>query len=418
MPDAGASSPRPATVWGLVFVVAAALALPAQARTEPVPPPAVRGTERLVRSIVDDAARLLAGLPVDARSPLQPLSATPALQVHARTVDAVWKKVTAPRVAVERAFAASELFDLGGGAVFYPFGGPDILNAVALMPEASTYTLLGLEPIGPLPSAALVADGPTLIAVQRAMSYALRHNLFITDAMETQVQGKVGVAGLLSFFLVRSGYTIVDARRVTLAVDGAVVDDVGVDVDDPDHVHGIEFVVRRGEHAPQQRVRYFSGNINDEFFARVQGLTTHLLSLGPLTTLIKAASYLLYYPAFDDVRALVLARSRAIVTDTSGLPFHYLDTPAWQLSLYGTYLAPIHAFADRCQPDLKLALHQRAKGSLPFSYGYSYAGHNHVVVARRAADRVVDAPVFDRSKYTGDNTLCRDDRVRVLRMAP
>ena len=395
--------------------IASSWSAPLLARAEPVPPPAVLGTQRLLRSLVDDSARLLAGLPVDARSPLQPLSATAAMQQHARTVDDVWQKVTAPRVAVERAFAAAELADVDDDAVFYPFGGPDILNAVALLPDAPSYTLLGLEPVGPLPSPTLVADGPTLHAVQRALTYALRHNIFITDAMETQVQGKVGVAALLSFFLVRSGHAIVDARPVTLAADGAVVDDV--DDADPLRVHGIELVVRRSDRAQLQRVRYFSGNINDEFFARVQGLTSHLSSLGTLTTMIKAASYLMYYPAFDDVRAFVLARSRAIVTDTSGLPFHRLDTPAWRLSLYGTYVAPIHAFADRCQPDLKDALHDRAKGPLPFSYGYSYAGHNHVVVARRAVDHAVEAPVFDGTKYKGENTVCKEGRMRVLQVA-
>ncbi len=415
----------------LAVVVAAIASRPAVARVEPVPPPAERGTGRLLQSLVDDAARLLAGLPVDGVSPLRPLSTTPSLRQHARAVDAVWGRVTAPRVAAQRAFSAAELADVQDGAVFYPFGGPDILNAVALVPDASTYTLLGLEPVGPLPSPSLVSDGPTLAAVQRALTYALRHNIFITDAMETQVQGKVGVAALLSFFLVRSGYTIVAARPITLGVDGAIIDDVA-DLGSVDgaagvatgegsrlaRVHGIELVVRREGGARLQRVRYFSGNINDDFFATGRGLTAHLLSLGTLTTLIKAASYLMYYPAFDDVRALVLARSRAIVTDTSGLPFHYLDTPGWQLSLYGTYLAPIHAFADRCQPDLKDALQRRARGPLPFSYGYSYPGHNHVVVARRAAGRAVELPAFDRSKYRGDNTLCRGDRVRVQAVTP
>jgi hypothetical protein len=413
-------APPRAAAGARALAVVLAVSSPAHARVEPAPAPATTTTTttthdaQLARALVDPSARLLAGLPVDAQSPLQALSTTPALQKHARAVDVVWQKATAPRLAAQRAFAAQELADVADDAVFYPFGGPDILNALVLFPDAPTYTLLGLEPVGPLPSPALAADGPTLLALQRSLSYVLRHNLFITDAMETQVKGKVGVAALLSFFAVRAGFSIVDARPVTIRDDGSVVDDDG----DATRVRGVELVVRRDDRAQLQRVRYFSGNVNDEFFSRTPGLVPHLLSQGPFTTFLKAASYLLYYPAFDDIRAVLLARSAAIVTDTSGLPFHHVDKPPWQLSLYGTYKKPIREFADRCQPDLKNALEQRARGPLPFLYGYAYPGHNHVVVARRAADRGVDQPVFDGTKYKGENTLCVSDRVRVVQVTP
>jgi hypothetical protein len=300
--------------------------------------------------------------------------------------------------------------------VFYPFGGPDILNAVALAPQATTYTLLGLEPVGLLPSAALFSDRRVLGGVQRALSYVLRYNHFITDDMAAQLKGRAGVAALLSFFLVRTGHTIVDARLVTLGPAGSVIaDEAASDDGKAGRVRGVELVVRRAGSEREQRVRYFAGNINDDFFRAIPGLVPHLLSQGTLTTVLKAASYLMYYPAFDDVRALVLSRSGVIVTDTSGLPFHRLEPSAWSLSLYGTYVAPIRPYADRCQPELKAALQQRAKGPLPFPYGYDYPGHNHLIVARRAAGRALDEPAFDGTKWRGENTLCVEGRVRVER---
>lgn len=404
---------RAASGVALLVALVVCSSTSARARTEPLPPPATLSTPRAPVSAVDDSARLLAGLPVVSQSPLYALSTTPALLQHARSIDDVWQQVTAPRLDVEQAFAAQELADVADDAVFYPFGGPDILNALALFPDAPTYTLLGLEPVGPLPKAELVADGKTLPAVQRALQFVLRNNLFITDSMAKQLHDRVGVAALLAFFLVRANYAIVAARPVTLGPDGAVVDDTAAEHD----LRGIELVVRRNDRAQLQHVRYFSGNINDDYFSRTPGLTAHLLSQGSFTTMIKAASYLLYYPAFDDVRALVLARSAAIVTDTSGLPFHHLDKPAWQLSLYGTYKNPISAFAERCQPDLKAALQQHARGPLPFSYGYTYPGHNHVVVARRAADRGLEDPAFDGTKYKGENTLCIDGKLRVSQVS-
>jgi hypothetical protein len=361
---------------------------------------------------IDDVARVLAGLPPAPGSPLGTVAATKPVLAHARVIGEAWSRRTAPTLAALQAFTAAELVDAGDGPVFYPFGGPDILNAVALVPQATTYTLLGLEPVGPLPTAELFTDPRVLPGVQRALAFVLRNNHFITDAMNAQLKGRVGVAALVSFFLVRTGHTIVEARLVTLGPDGRVVE-AGPDTTAPAAVQGVEFVVQRSGSERPQRVRYFAGNINDEFFSRTPGLVPHLLAQGRLTTVLKAASYLMYYPAFDDIRALVLARSGMIVTDTSGLPFHRLDTAPWQLTLFGSYKAPIAAYADRCQPDLQAALQKRGRGKLAFVYGYAYPGHNHLVVARRAADRAIETPVFDGTKYRGENTLCVDGRVRI-----
>jgi len=436
---------EPGVVAALLVVGALLVVTPTVATRHPVPAPraapavpaAAPPADAASVSPVDDAARLLAGLPLSPRSAVHPLSTTTAARAHAVAIDAVWRKVTAPRVQAMRTFATRELVDIDGDAVFYPFGGPDILNATALFPSASTYMLLGLEPVGPLPSADLFAEPRTLALAQKALSYSLRNNIFITVAMAGQLQGRVGVAALLAFFLARNGYALEQARLVTLAPDGSVVDDVGRVVgndgkdDDDGRAHGVEFVVRRHDRAaaglssgwssaPPQRVRYFSGNVNDEFFSRTPGLVPHLLAQGSWTTMLKAASYLMYYPAFDDIRALVLARSDVIVTDTSGLPFHRLAPPAWQVSLYGTYHAPIRAFTDRCQPDLEEALRRSSRGELPFSYGYSYRDHNHLVVARRALEHALADPTdaFDGTKLAGENTRCVRGVLRVDRVAP
>ncbi len=375
---------------------------------------------------LDAVARVLAGLPVATTHPWSPSASSRAVVAHGKAIEAAWARHTASTYAALQVFATAELQDAGEGPVFYPFGGPDILNAVALFPAATSYTLLGLEPVGPLPTSALFAEPRVLPGVQRALSFVLRHNHFITDAMTEQLKGRVGVAALLAFFLVRTGHTIVDARFVTLDAAGAVVAArcapepraaagcaAPTKDADKDGLRGVEFTVRRGDRPQVQHVRYFAGNINDEFFSRARGLVPHLLAQGRLTTVLKAASYLMYYPAFDDIRSLVLARSGLLVTDTSGLPFHRLDTPQWRLTLFGGYLAPIAAYADRCQPELQAALRQRGRGRLPFPYGYSYGAHNHLIVARRAADGALQDPVFDGTKYRGEHTWCADGRVRI-----
>jgi hypothetical protein len=74
---------------------------------------------------------------------------------------------------------------------------------------------------------------------------------------------------------------------------------------------------------------------------------------------------------FSTTRNLVLAKSRVIVQDDSGIPFHYFDPPAWDLHLYGTYLGPIDLFKNWFQDDFKTAF-ASVKDVQPLSFGIGY----------------------------------------------
>jgi hypothetical protein len=113
------------------------------------------------------------------------------------------------------------------------------------------------------------------------------------------------------------------------------------------------------------------------------------------------------------VRAVVLARSSVIVTESSGVPFHYINNDGWELSLYGNYDKPIKDFVYRCQPDLKKALEEHSLGQLDFPFGYQFRTATHIMVARRAEGRGLYEPRFDRSKTLGENTTCTGNTVSV-----
>jgi hypothetical protein len=56
------------------------------------------------------------------------------------------------RFAKMEKWADSELIDCHGSTtLFYPFGGPDFLNANIFYPNSDIYILIGLEPVGVLP---------------------------------------------------------------------------------------------------------------------------------------------------------------------------------------------------------------------------------------------------------------------------
>jgi hypothetical protein len=406
----------------------------------------------------DDAALLLAGLPLSDGGVLASTAQSQAYANYQQSIQKAWvwyDQNTRSRII---SWARRTLDDVEPGPVFYPFSGPDLLNPLALFPQAKSFTLLGLEPVGTIPRASQSSSShlERLTKLKPALKHILRRNYFITDAMGEDLGERVsdvGVAAILMLFIARTGNEILGAREITLGPDGAVAEattsadddadadaegaDNSADADDaegaddvtasatnkpdagervwPKELRGVEIRFReRGvDDGEEKVVRYFSANIDDEHFGAFQGLRKHLESLGSLITLTKAASYLMYSQDFDDVRSLILARSAVVVTESSGMPYHYLSEDSWNVSLYGDYAKPIPVYADFCQPDLEEALKKHSKGKLPFYFGYEYRSANQMIVARRKKGHPLIQPIYDETIARGERTRCEADQVVV-----
>src|SRR5262249_55863110 len=128
-----------------------------------------------------------------------------------------------------------------------------------------------------------------------------------------------GTAGLMLLFLSRLGYEVVEARRIALDPDGAIVP--WKRQPQRDHVWGVELRFRaRGEQAPRTAY-YFRADLSDGPWAHHPGIARFLAAQPPPVTFLKAASYLLFKQHFNRVRASILGRSRMVVQDASGVPF-------------------------------------------------------------------------------------------------
>ena len=351
---------------------------------------------------VDDSARLLAGLPpVDAASPATALTRNAAWQGLRTRADKSWQAYVQDDMGAIQAWSRAHLAEAPGGTVFYPFSGPDVLNALNFLPQGSTYILLGLEPVGAIPAFG-PGDAPALTssmsAAMSALDEILGINFFLTNGMRDEVgkQPYAGIAGIMAWFLVRTDHELLSARLVDVGADGALVTGKA----------GVEFVFRKRGGRDEKRAYYFSGDISDGGLAAKPGLLRFLEAQGELTTYLKAASYLMFRSAFDDVRSLILDRSRAIVTDDAGMPWHYFGEKGLQTRLYGDYSDPIKLFALRCQPDLKAAYAKGpVRGPLTFDFGYTY-WHPHLVYALRPAGVPIATPTYDRTGAVGEDTWC------------
>ena len=95
------------------------------------------------------------------------------------------------------------------------FSGPDILYAHNFFPNARTYILCGIEPVGAVPDLLAMPEGVVLdglAGLRQSMSNILRFHYFITKDMRADLNRAQlgGTVPLLYIFLARMGCTVLD----------------------------------------------------------------------------------------------------------------------------------------------------------------------------------------------------------------
>lgn len=293
---------------------------------------------------VNDAARFLAGLPVDGNSPLAPLTQDPAWRQHAQYFDSAWTKLELRQLSRIAGWTGGNLRGRGSN-LFYMFSGPDFLYANAFFPDARNYVLCGIEPVGSVPDVTKLALGPALYQVEASLNSVLNYSFFQTKQMRqdfsaSQLNGTIPV---LMVFLARCGKTIENIS--------------------PTQPHGVRIDFNGGS------LYYFSVDLSNGSVER-SGLLSFCRRLGRGDALLKSASYLPHQDGFSTIRNFLLDQSDMIVEDDSGIPYHSFDPSRWQVRLYGTYQPPIDIFKQYFQPDLADAFAHSSPAALPFGIGY------------------------------------------------
>ncbi len=338
----------------------------------------------------NDTARFLAGMPVDAELPLAPLTKDGSWQQHARSFDGAFGRLDQGQLARIRAWSKSNL-TASRPAMFYMFSGPDFLYANAFYPNAKTYVLAGLEPVGTVPDLTTLRGSiaPNLYHLHASISTLLSHTFFITHRMRSDLHvGRVnGTLPILYVFLARSGKTVREASLVKIDEQGAVQPDT--DGGRGSGARGVK-IVFAGSDGEERTLYYFSTNLADDG-VRNSNFLKFLESLGPGDSLIKSASYLLHSGGFTKVRDFLVADSAAMVQDDSGVPLRYFDPKKWDLHPFGRYLGPIGVFPGRYQANYA-ALFRNAH-SIDFGIGYRWRPNesNLLLAIKKPAEAAPDA---------------------------
>lgn len=323
----------------------------------------------------DDTARFLAGMETTAESPLATLAKDLSWQRHARYMDGIFDQTEKRHLSKIRDFAKANL-TATHDTMFYMFAGPDALHAVAFFPNATTYVLAGLEPVGNIPPLNTLANATLFRSVENlaySMKTLLTLSFFRTKDMKSELRnGPVfGTTPIIVAFLARSGKTIHDISYVKIDNDG--VERPATDATVKSNAPAVKIVFSAGKDGRKQTLYYFSTDLSDSGL-KVSGFLAFCDKLGRGDSFVKSASYLMHGGNFKAVRSFLLAKSNLILQDDSGIPLGYFNRKAWQFQPLGRYLGPIEIFPGTYQSNMAELF---SKGSIPLDFGIGYRWRNN-----------------------------------------
>jgi hypothetical protein len=302
---------------------------------------------------LDDSAHFLAGLPV--KGPLELLTQTDVWRNHANALDEAWFKKEYFQLGPIRDWMNANASDYyaSTNTAYYMFSGPDFLYAHAFFPNARTYILAGLEPVGQVPDLSRVPPdvlAGELSALRASMHTILQTHYFITKDMRTDL-GRSNLGGtlpILYVFLARRGCTVLDTTYIKSPAEGVKINFTNA--------------------GRTQTLYYFKTDLS----GGKSNFLAWCAAQGPGLSLLKAASYLMHGEGFAGVRNFLLERSRVIIQDDSGIPLRAFPKN-WKVDCYGRYVPHVEMFGKFRQADLA-AIYDRQPPppDLGFAFGYHW----------------------------------------------
>jgi hypothetical protein len=286
------------------------------------------------------------------------------------------------------------------GVVVYPFGGGDLVSALATFPDATEITTISLEPAGDIrPVDRLAADFlQHELAVHRAHLERLFEKAHSrTDNLDKE--SKTELPGEILFALaalVVHGYEPVSLRYFRLKPDGSLAWVTQADIDAAKRPGDRRALFANAElrfrkagaaDAPVKTLRHVSFNLDDAHLKADPGLLAHLGTKPKVAAMTKAATHLLWNDHFSLIRGWLTEHTDWMISDSTGLPPRIAGPAGFVQDTYGTFDGP-SPFGDpdkNDSTDLKALFAAQPARDLPFRYGYPDAhGHAHMVVTRRA----------------------------------
>ncbi len=292
--------------------------------------------------------------------------------------------------------------------IVYPFGGGDLLSALATFPDAPEYTTISLEAASDVRK--IDSIGPKQLKAELALNRVHLGKLFEKAHSRTinlDLESRSDLPGEVIFTMVAlaiHGYEPVSLRYFKIKPDGTLhyleTDDIarlekekaakaeskiqaGLEI-----FADMELQFRKvGEpSAPVKILRHVAFNLDDRHMTADPGLLHHLEAKGKITAMTKAASHFLWSDDFSIIRRYLLDHMVWMISDSTGVPPKYATKAGFVQDTYGImeWPAAFGTVDNKNAEDLRKLFKANPQKDLPFRYGYPDRDHHgHIVVTRR-----------------------------------
>lgn len=292
--------------------------------------------------------------------------------------------------------------------VVYPFGGGDLLTALATFPDATEYTTISLEPAGDARKIATVNTKDldaelTRLRANLASLFSVAHS----KTTNLGIEWRSALPGQLVFSfaaLAIHGYEPVALRYFDIQPDGSLkyltAEEIAAQetslgrksrsAREKEVFANAELTFRKvgDAAAPVKTLRHIAFNLDDKHLAADPSLLRHLEAKGKVAAMTKAASHLLWASSFSTIRQYLLDHMAWMISDSTGVPPRHARAAGFAQDTYGKFMGPAtFGTVDKRDGDdlVKLFAHN-PRTRLPFrTYGYpDNASNGHIVVTRPA----------------------------------
>jgi hypothetical protein len=311
-----------------------------------------------------------------------------------------WLKVAMPFIAGLRPKEISP-------RVVYPFGGGDLLSALAVYPDAEEITTLSLEPAGDvrhidtiLPVRLKGALAVNDLNLRKLLGLSYSNTINLGRGERAWLPGEIV---LLLSALVVHGYEPTSLRYFRIEPDGALrylsSDEIEAESGqaNPEPEGGraplanIELHFRKiGTGGPEKVARHIAQDLSNHEVGLNPGLKKHLEAKGTVAVMTKAASHLLWSDDFSEIRGYLLEHGEWMISDSTGVPPRFAQAAGFVQDTFGVFdgpapFGPIEALDGRA---FRRLFAENPKRPLPFKFGYGDVHHrSHLVVMRKPVQK-------------------------------
>jgi hypothetical protein len=297
--------------------------------------------------------------------------------------------------------------------VVYPFGGGDLSSALAVYPDATELTTISLEAAGDIRAidsitkSQLESDLDSItFDIRRLYRSAHSTTKSLQAASHSQLPGTImmALAGLavhdmepvsLRYFDIEPDGSLryltgdeLDQRATELAAKKKdppkKVTHYWYEQDSAFANVEIKFRPHGDPHAPLRTYRHIVTNLDDSHMAADDRVLKHLAAKGKVAVMTKAASFLLWYDDFSQIRNYLLGHIAWMISDASGIPPSYAQPAGYEEITYGDFTGPYFIIDDKnTRAEFVKLWKDQPHRDLSFRFGYPDAEkHNHLMITR------------------------------------